>query len=342
MKTKAAILYELNKPLRVEEVEIPSLKPGQVLVQILFSGLCRAQYNEMIGLKGPDKFLPHMLGHEASAIVGEIGCEVTKVRVGDYVALSWIKGDGCEVSQTFYQNGAQRINAGAVTTFSHYSVVSENRLTKIPKNIPADLAAILGCAVITGCGIIHNTLNPKEGSSIAIFGTGGVGACVVMAAKEKGCFPIIAVDLNEKKLEFAQSLGATHGLLMSEEIVERIRRVVPVGLDYAVDASGAKMAMESAFEVLHDKGVLVIAGNLSKEEKISIHPFDLIKGKKIIGSWGGESVPQRDITRCIRAYRNGKLPYQKLITHRFGLEDINRAFQVLSQGEAGRILIEMK
>ena len=131
MKTKAAILYELNKPLVIDDVEIPELKRGQVLTKILYSGVCRAQYNEIIGLKGPDKFLPHMLGHEASAIVEEVGEGITKVKKGDYVALSWIKGDGLDGINTQYKKGSQVIIAGGVTTFSEYAVVSENRVSKI-------------------------------------------------------------------------------------------------------------------------------------------------------------------------------------------------------------------
>ena len=162
MKTKAAILYELNKPLVIDDVEIPELKRGQVLAKILYSGVCRAQYNEIIGLKGPDKFLPHMLGHEASAIIDEVGEGITKVKKGDYVALSWIKGDGLDGINSQYKRGTQVINAGGVTTFSEYAVVSENRVTKISKRINPEAASIIGCAVATGCGIIENTLKAKK------------------------------------------------------------------------------------------------------------------------------------------------------------------------------------
>jgi len=162
MKTRAAILWELHKPLVIEDVEVPALKKGQVLVAVLYSGLCRAQYNEMIGLKGPDKFLPHTLGHEGSGIVVDIGKGITKVKKGDYVCLSWIKGRGLDGMNTQYRSGHCVINAGAVTTFSDYAVVSENRLTKIPKVLPADIASIIGCAVVTGCGIIQNTLSARN------------------------------------------------------------------------------------------------------------------------------------------------------------------------------------
>ena len=342
VKTKAAILYKLNSPLIIDEVEVPSLKRGQVLVRILYSGVCRAQYNEIIGLKGPDRYLPHLLGHEGSGIVKEIGPGVSKVKKGDYVVLSWIKGNGLDALPKQYHRGKEIINAGAVTTFSHYSVVSENRVTKISKKMPADKAAVIGCAMATGGGIVNNTLNVKKNSSIAIFGVGGIGASAILAAKLRRCSKIIAIDIHQKKLAFAKKLGASHGILVNgKNIFSQIQKVAPGGVDYAIDASGAKVAMETAFEAINYTGTLVIAGNLAKDEKICLHPFELIKGKQIRGTWGGETVPQRDFPKYIHAYCSGQLPLDKLITHYFKLEDINHAFDLLRNGGAGRIIIEM-
>lgn len=343
MKTKAAILYELNKPLIIEDVEIPELKRGQVLAKILYSGVCRAQYNEMIGLKGPDKFLPHMLGHEASAIIQDVGEGITKVKKGDYVALSWIKGDGLDGINTQYKKGSQIINAGGVTTFSEYSVVSENRVTKISKRINPEAAAIIGCAVATGCGIVENTLKAKKNSSIAVFGVGGVGLSAIMGARRRGCNPIIAIDLTEEKLKFATQCGATHVVDASRiDVWQLLKKVAPDGVDFTVDASGNKNAMEMAFDLAKEaKGVCVIAGNLSKDEKISIHPFELIKGKKLVGTWGGETNPGIDIPKYIDAFDKGELPITELITHRLTLDEINKAFEILKSGDAGRIVIKM-
>jgi len=342
MKAKAAILYQLHSSLIIEEVEIPSLKKGQVLIKIFASGICRAQYNEMIGLKGPDKFLPHMLGHEAAGIVQKTGAGVTKVKKGDYVILSWIKGSGLEAGGTQYKAGGTTINAGAVTTFSEYSIVSENRVTKISRQIPPDKAAVIGCAIATGAGIVNNTLAAKRGSSIAVFGVGGIGSSAILAAKMRGCKKIIAVDVLEKKLDFAKSLGATHAIdANSIDPLEQVHRIAPGGVDYAIDASGKKSAMEMAFEAINYQGTLVIAGNLGKDEKISLHPFELIKGKRIVGTWGGETVPQRDFPKYARAFLRGQLELDKLITHRFKLDEINEAFRLLEQGDAGRIIIEM-
>ena len=342
VKTKAAILYKLNSPLIVDEVEIPSLKRGQVLVRILYSGVCRAQYNEIIGLKGPDRYLPHMLGHEGSGIVEDVGPGVTKVKKDDYVVLSWIKGNGLDAFNTEYRRGREIVNAGAVTTFSDYSVVSENRVTKIMKKMPADKAAVIGCAMATGGGIVNNTLNARKNSSIAIFGVGGIGASAIIAAKLCGCSKIIAVDIHKNKLAFAERIGASHGILAAgKNILPQIQKIAPGGVDYAIDASGSKTAMETAFEAINYTGTLVIAGNLAKDEKICLHPFELIKGKQIRGTWGGETVPQKDFPRYVHAYCSGRLPLDKLITHYFKLEDINRAFDLLHSGDAGRIIIKM-
>ena len=342
MKTRAAILWQLNKPLIIDEVEIPALKQGQVLVKILYSGVCRAQYNEMVGLKGPDKFLPHLLGHEASGFIIDTGFGVRKVKKNDYVCLSWIKGQGLDGINSQYQLKGRIINAGAVTTFSDYAVVSENRVVKIHKTAPADVAAIAGCAIATGCGIINNTLHALKNSSVVIFGVGGIGLSVILGAKNRGCFPIIAVDILDSKLKFAQKLGATHLINSSKvSVLKKLSALLPQGADYAVDASGNKMAMENAFACVQEKGICVIAGNLGKDEKIEFHPFELIKGKRIIGTWGGETQPDRDIPAYLKAFTRGLLPIDRMITHRFYLEDINKAFEVLVKGEAGRIILQM-
>jgi len=342
MKTRAAILWQLHKPLVIDEVEIPALKQGQVLVKIHYSGVCRAQYNEMIGLKGPDKFLPHLLGHEASGVVVDTAKGVAKIRKNDYVALSWIKSRGLDALNTQYKLGKHLINAGAVTTFSDYAVVSENRVIKIHPTSPMEVAAIVGCAIATGCGIINNTLNADKNASVIVFGAGGIGLSVILGARHRGCSTIIAVDVLDSKLKFAKRMGATHLINASKSpVLKSIAAILPLGADYAVDASGHKTAMENAFASIKEKGVCVIAGNLGKDEKIEIHPFELIKGKRIIGTWGGETQPDRDIPAYLKAYAQGQLPIDRLITHRFALEDINKAFEILVKGEAGRIILKM-
>lgn len=344
MKTKAAILYKINSPLVIDEVEIPALNRGQVLVKMLAAGICRSQLNEIKGYKGEDKNLPHLLGHEGAAEVLEIGSGVTKVKKGDFVVLSWIKGKGLSGGPVKYGYNNTFVNAGAVSTFSEYAVISENRLFKISKEIPPDIAVLLGCAVPTGAGIVINTLKVKKGSEVAIFGVGGVGANVILAAATRHCQKIIAVDVSDEKLAFAVRLGATDTInVTSKDIYTEMQRIVPEGVDYAVEASGVKSAMEMAYAAAKDTGIVVVAGNLKKDDRISINPFDLIKGKKIIGSWGGETDPDKDIPYYAQLYLRKFLKLGKLITRRFTLENVNQAFKLMEVNKVlGRMIIIFK
>lgn len=342
MKTKAAILFKTNSPLVIDEVEIPALNRGQILVEMQSAGICRSQLNEIKGYRGEDKYLPHLLGHEGAGIVVEIGAGVKKVKKGDFVCLSWIKGKGLSGGPVKYGYKNTFVNAGEVAAFCQYAVISENRLFKISKKIPWDTAVLLGCAVPTGAGIVINTLKVKKGSKMAIFGAGGVGASSILAAAASRCRRIIAIDVSDEKLAFAKILGATDTInATSKDIDTEMRRIIPEGVDFAVEASGAKSAMEMAYAATKDTGIVVIAGNLKKSDRISINPFDLIKGKKIIGSWGGETDPDRDIPKYAKLYLEGKLKLDKLITRRFILENINQAFTLMEANKAlGRMIID--
>ena len=345
MKTTAAVLTEINQPLQIEELTIPPLKKGQVLVEITYSGICHSQLNEIEGKKGPDKFLPHTLGHEGAGVVEETGPDVTKVKSGDHVVLTWIKGEGADVPSTVYSNdNGSKVNSGAISTFMTRTVVSENRLIAIPKEMPLKEAALLGCAIPTGAGIILNTIKPKPESSLVVFGVGGIGMSVVVAAKAASCKRIIAIDVHKQKLQLARQMGATEIInAKKEEPLSVIMELTDgEGADYAVESAGLKKTMEMAFMSVKDNGgLLVIAGNLSHNEKISISPFDLIKGKRIIGTWGGETIPDRDIPKYVRLYLKGKLDLDSLITHRFSLDHINRAMETFrNEDNALRILIE--
>ena len=177
---------------------------------------------------------------------------------------------------------------------------------------------------------------------MVVFGVGGIGLSIILGARHRGCSKIIAVDIVDSKLNFARHLGATHLINASKLSVQKsIAAILPQGADYAVDASGNKTAMENAFACIKEKGVCVIAGNLGKDEKIQLHPFELIKGKRIVGTWGGETDPDRDIPAYLKLFSKGGLPIDRMITHRFVLEDINKAFDVLVKGEAGRIILKM-
>jgi len=267
---------------------------------------------------------------------------VRKVKPGDFVVLTWIKGKGLEVSSTQYRSGKKVINAGAVTTFSNYSVVSENRVVKIKQIIPPEKAALLGCSIPTGAGIVLNTLKVARDSTIAIFGVGGIGLSVVIGARMRKCRKIIAVDIDNKALRFARNIGATDTVLFKKEtILSKIKRLTNDGVDYAVEASGNKAAMEAAFAVVNDAGTAVIAGNLQRDKRISIQPFDLIRGKKIIGTWGGETNPDRDIPFYAKAYKSGALKLDSLISKKIRLDEINMAMKMLQQNKhVGRMVID--
>ncbi len=341
MKTKAAILYELGKPLVVEEIDMPPLGRGQVLVKVLYSGVCRSQLNEIAGNKGEDHYLPHLLGHEGSGMVIDVGPDVTKVKSGDYVVLSWMKGAGHNSSGSKYQKGRAAINAGSVTTFSQYAIISENRMVKIHQDLPPNIAALLGCAVPTGAGIIKNEMKLNGHASLAIFGVGGIGSSALLYAASLGCQTIIAIDLNDNKLAFAQEIGATHIINPSrDDLGDSIRRITgEFGVDYALESSGSQAAMESAFESIKQGGVAVIAGNLIRGKKICLDPFELIKGKKIIGTWGGATNIELDVPYYSQLYLGGHLKIDKLISREYPLDKINQAFNDLEKGGVVRALI---
>lgn len=343
MKTKAAVLYKLNSPLVIEELEIPQIQPGQVLVNIKSSGICRSQINEINGLKGDDKYLPHLLGHEGAGVVVDIGQNVSKVKKGDHVVITWIKGKGLKAGPVKYLKNKKVINSGPIATFTKYSVISENRIVKISKDISFELASLLGCAIPTGAGIIINTLKNIKMNSIAVFGCGGVGGGAILGAKMRGINKIIAVDINPAALSYSKKLGASDTIkFQTETIVDQINKLTPGGLDAAIEASGNKIAMEKAIESVKDNGAVVIAGNIKYNEKISINPFDFIKGKRILGTWGGETDPDRDIHFYISEYKKGKLKLENMIGGRFKLNEINNALKLLEEGKRfGRLLINL-
>ena len=356
MKTTAAVLTEINKPLQIEELTIPPLKKGQVLVQVAYSGVCHSQLNEIHGLKGEDKFLPHTLGHEGSGIVLETGPEVTKVKPGDHVVLTWIKGSGQDAPATHYlRTDGSIVNSGAISTFLTHAVISENRLVRITKEMPLKEAALLGCAIPTGAGIIKNTAKLKPGQSLVVFGCGGIGLSAILMAgqqnsdqeknnRDNKASIIIAIDVIEDKLSLARQIGATHTI--NAHARDPLKAVMEVtsgqGADYAIEAAGTKKTMETAFRSVRDKGgVCILAGNLPQGTTIAIDPFGLIKGKRIVGTWGGETDPDRDIPLYVNSFLSGIINLRSLITLSHPLTNINEAIKKTESGQVGRCLIEM-
>jgi S-(hydroxymethyl)glutathione dehydrogenase/alcohol dehydrogenase len=339
---KAAILVETGQPLVVAEVSLPErLDYGQVLVRVLASGICGSQIGEIDGVKGPDKFLPHLLGHEGGGVVEATGPGVRTVKKGDSVVLHWRKGAGIEAPTPKYRWGDRTVNAGWVTTFNDLAVVSENRVTAVPADTDPEVASLMGCAVTTGLGVVVNDAKLRIGESIAVFGVGGVGLNVVQGAALVSAWPIIAVDKYEAKLELAARFGATHTFLAGAGGVrERILEVVGSrGVDVAVDTTGAVRLIEEAYEVTAAAGRTILVGVPRAGERISIYSLPLHFGKVLTGSHGGQADPAADIPRYAALHRQGRLRLKEMITHRFPLERINEAIELLRGGGAGRCII---
>ncbi len=343
MKTTAAGLVELGKPLDVVEIEVPALKPGQALIEIATSGVCQNQVGERRGSRGEDKFLPHCLGHEGCGIVREVGPGVRKVKAGDRVVLSWMKGSGFEVPGTLYNWIGKNVNSGAITTFGHHSVIRENRLNPVPSNIPPVEAALFGCALPTGMGAVFNTAGARAGQSLVVFGTGGVGLFAVAAAVIAGCTPVVAVDINPLKLEAAKKLGATHGIDASQEdVLNSLSTLVPGGLDFAVEASGQPSAMQMALECVRPRGgTAVVIGNAKFGSKLEINPRQLNDGKRLLGTWGGDNDPDVHFPRYFKLFQSGRIKLDVFTTHRYPLAQVNRALDDMEAGKIVRPIIDM-
>jgi S-(hydroxymethyl)glutathione dehydrogenase/alcohol dehydrogenase len=340
-QARAAILAQSRQPLVVDEIAMPEeLDAGQVLVRVLYTTICGAQINEIDALKGVDKFLPHLLGHEASAEVVEIGPGVTTVAPGDTVVLHWRPSRGIQSRTPAYSWRGQKLNAGWITTFNEYAVISENRMTVIPTDFDLKLAPLLGCAVTTAAGVVNNDAHLKIGESVVIFGVGGVGLNLVQFAALAGGYPIVAVDLIDHKLEMARARGATHcinGAKVSD-VAGAIRDIVGVtGPDKVFETTGVKSVIENAYELTHADGTCVLVGVPS--EKVTIYTLPIHFNKVLTGSHGGSSVPHVDIPRIIRLVKAGRLSFDGIITDEFALEDINPAFDLVRSGKAGRVLI---
>ena len=339
---KAAILAESRKPLIVDDITLPeTLDVGQVLVKVLYSTICGAQLNEIAAAKGPDKFLPHLLGHEASAKVLEIGPGVTNVKSGDTVVLHWRPSLGIQCRPPAYSWHGARLNAGWVTTFNEYAVVSENRMTVIPSDSDMKVAPLFGCAVTTAAGVISNDAKLKLGESVVVFGVGGVGLNVIQFADLAGANPIIAVDLIDEKLEMAKQRGATHLVNPSRlDVASEIRKIVgDAGPDKVIETTGVKSVIEQAYELTHADGTCVLVG--VPREKVTIYTLPIHFNKTLTGSHGGSARPHIDIPRIMRLASAGRISFEGIITDEYPLDEVNSALDKMLSGRSGRILLRI-
>ncbi len=340
---KAAILVEQKKPLIVDKVCLPEeLDIGQVLIKIDISGICGSQIGEINGVKGADKYLPHLMGHEGCGTVIETGPGVTFLKKNDFVVLHWRKGKGIQAEVPKYQWKGKSLNAGWVTTFNSHAVVSENRCTVIPPNTDKELAALFGCAITTGFGVIENNVNLQLGQSIVVFGSGGIGLNIIQAASLRNAFPIIAVDIFDNRLELAKEMGADF-LINAKEVnaKEEILKILNKReLDVFIDNTGIPKIIELGYEITKPTGKVALVGVPMKDQNINIFSLPLHFGKTIFGSHGGESNPNVDIPRYLNLIQEKNLQIEKLITGRFKLEEINKAIEFMKNGQsAGRIMI---
>jgi Zn-dependent alcohol dehydrogenase len=340
----AAILTEIQKPLVIDEVQLPqTLDFGQVLVKLHYTGICGSQIGEIAGVKGQDNYLPHLLGHEGSGVVEQVGPMVKIVKPGDHVVLHWRKGLGIEAPTPKYTWRGRNLNAGSITTFNEYSVVSENRVTVIPDHFPMNLAPLFGCAVTTGIGAVSNKAKLAIGESLLVMGAGGVGLNVVQAASMVNAYPIVAVDRFDGRINLAKEMGASHLINSNDgDWVEQARRFVgPAGFDVVVDNTGNPAVISECWKLAGSEGRVVLIGVPAKGNETKIHTLPLHFGKVITGTHGGDGNPSSDIPRYVKLHSAGKLMLDKLVTKEYRLDQINIALDEMRSGSlSGRCVIK--
>lgn len=332
----AALLTQHNAPLSVVPVGFCGVDFGQVRVRVLTAGICGAQLQEIRGEKGGP--LPHTLGHEGCGIVTEVGEGVTTVKEGYKVVLHWRKGAGIESEHPRFliDKDGPLYTTGKVTTFAEEVVVSENRVTTVPPDTPADLAALLGCSLSTAIGTMENEAGLRFGQSILIVGCGGLGGALIKAARLAHAGRITVCDCHLKKEAFAHALGADEFYLSPSDVPNE-------DFDCVIDTTGDADALSDALDVLGPSGRAIMVGQPRPATTVKLldarHFFDG-EGKSLRATQGGGHRPHMDIPRYVELWRRGLLDYQPLISHRFPLARINDALALVQAGEAGRIILE--
>ncbi len=340
---RAAVLVRVNEPLEMMSIKMPAPKHGQVLVKVAAAGICRSQLMEIQGKRGQDKYLPHMMGHEGVGEVVAIGEGVTKVRVGQRVILGWIKAAGLDSGgATLETTEGQKINAGPVTTFSEYTLVSENRLTHCPTNLIDEIAVLLGCALPTGAGLVLNEVKPRDRSTVLLIGLGGIGVSALLMLNHFKPKEIVVIDSQPEKLKLAKKLGATEVFLADNNIDDTLTSKFPQGFDYSIESAGTCKTIELAFKHIHGQGICYFASHPAHGEKISLDPHALICGKQIKGTWGGDCQPDRDLPKIAKIIEGLNIPVTNLVSDYYLLNDINKAINALEDGKTFRSLVKTK
>ncbi len=365
MKLRAAVLRAVGDPLRIEELDLAGPGPGELLVKVLAAGLCHSDLSVMNGQR--PRPLPMALGHEACGEVLELGAGVGDFSVGDRVVFSFVPSCGhCEPCAggrpALCEPGAQANGAGellgggrrlrdasgamvnhhlGVSGFADHAVVSQRSAVKVDAAVPAEIAALFGCAVMTGVGAVVNTARVAPGESVAVFGLGGVGLAALLGARSAGAYPLVAVDINAEKLKLAGELGA-HLCLDGRdgELVAKIREFTRGGVEYAIETVGNEKVFGQAYAVTRRGGTTVGVGLPPPDKVLSVPAVSLVAEERTIkGSYMGSAVPSRDLPRFVAMYLAGLLPVDRLLTHTLKLEEINEGFARLGRGEGIRQVV---
>lgn len=366
MRTGAPAPYAQSRPLEVTEVELAPPGPGEVLVRVVAAGLCHSDLSIINGDR--PRRTPIVLGHEAAGVVEALGEGVTDLAPGDHVILVFVASCGhcepcsegrpvlCEpagaanVAGTLLGGGRRLSYQGetidhfiGVSAFAEYAVLSRRSLQKIDKELPLEIAALFGCAVMTGVGAVVNTSQVRPGQSVAVVGLGGVGLSALMGALAAGASRVVAVDLAEDKLALAMALGATDVINAGhEQAVEQLRDLTGGGVDHALEMVGSAKALEFAYKVTRRGGTTVTVGLPASSQNFTTPVWRMVAEERTLkGSYLGSCVPRRDIGRFVSLYRNGRLPVDRLLTGKLTLDQINEGFDRLQRGEAIRQVIVM-
>ncbi len=372
MKTRAAVLdsmglsppYAASRPLTIAELDLDAPGPGEVLIAVRAAGLCHSDLSVIDGHR--PRPLPMALGHEAAGVVEALGAGVDDLAIGDHVITTFVPScrrcepcvggrpalcepgaasntDGTLLggTQRLHRSGRDIHHHLGVSAFADHAVVSRRSLVRIDRDLPFDEAAVFGCAVLTGVGAVVNTAQLRAGSRTAIVGLGGVGLAALLGARAQGASVLIAIDLSPAKLALARELGATHTLEAADpDVVAKARGLTRGGVDAAFEMAGSVQALDLAYRITRRGGTTVTAGLSSPQAMFSVPHVGIVAEERTIkGSYLGGADPARDIPRYIEWYRAGRLPVDRLISHRLALDEINAGFDRLASGEAVRQVV---
>ncbi len=366
MDTKAAVAFEAGEPLSIETVQLAGPQDGEVLVEVMATGICHTDAYTLSGAD-PEGLFPSILGHEGAGVVREVGPGVTSVKPGDHViplytpecrqckfclsgktnlcgAIRETQGQGLmpDGSSRFSLGGKQLFHYMGTSTFSNYTVLPEIALAKIREDAPFDKVCYIGCGVTTGLGAVMNTAKVEPGANVAVFGLGGIGLNVIQGARIVGADKIIGVDLNPDKRALAEKFGMTDFINPNDvdDVVAAIVDMTDGGVDYSFECIGNTEVMRQALECCHKGwGESVIIGVAASGKEIATRPFQLVTGRVWRGTAFGGAKGRTQVPRIVDWYMDGKINIDDLITHTFSLDEINQGFDVMHEGESIRSVV---